>query len=170
MHPHKKENILFAVFGLIMAAVHFAQCVFRVKANNLFVQLGSSVDTAMKNEVWKKFSNDASYLQAAYLILGILFFVYIGYQLIYKKIGFGSVLLRTAVIYLVSLLVSVPFLLTSTQTRELWLPIVISLIFTCVQIAGSGIKRYILQKEQKKFPDLHDQKNEDPLNEKKDDR
>lgn len=163
MHPHKKENILFAVFGLIMAAVHFAQCVFRVKTNNLFVQLGSSVDAAMKNEAWKKFSNDASYLQAAYLILGILFFVYIGYQLIYKKIGFGSVLLRTAAVYLVSLLVSVPFLLTSTQTRELWLPIVISLIFTCVQIAGSGIKRYTLQKAQKNSPDLPDSENEDPV-------
>lgn len=163
MHPHKKENILFAVFGLIMAAVHFTQCVFRVKANNLFVELGSSVDAAMKNAAWKRLSDGASYLQAAYLILGILFFLYIGFRLIYKKIGFGSVLLRTAAVYLVSLLVSVPFLLTSTQTRELWLPIVISLIFTCVQIAGSGIKRYTLQKVQKNSPDLPDSENGDPV-------
>ena len=163
MRQHKKESILFAVFGLMMAAVHFTQCVFRVKANNLFVGLGSSVDTAMKNEAWKKFSNDASYLQAAYLILGILFFIYIGFRLIYKKIGFGSVLLRTAVVYLASLLVSVPFLLTSSQTRELWLPIVISLIFTCVQIAGSGIKRYSFQKLQKQSSDLPDAENEGPV-------
>ena len=53
MRQHKKESILFAVFGLMMAAVHFTQCVFRVKANNLIVGLGSSVDTSMKNEAWK---------------------------------------------------------------------------------------------------------------------
>nr|WP_319489396.1 hypothetical protein [uncultured Caproiciproducens sp.] len=163
MHQHKKENILFAIFGLIMAAVHFTQCVFRIKSHTLFVELGSSVDTAVKNATLKQLSNDAKCALAAYLILGILFFIYIGYLLIYRKIGFGSVLLRTAAVYLASLLVSVPFLLTASQTQELWMPIVISLIFTCVQIAGSGIKRYTFQKAQKKFPDFPDSKSEGPV-------
>lgn len=143
----KKHAIQFTVFGGIMAVIHLIQCVFRVKAHEMYLQFTASA-TAADNALWHQFGNYGRYTEFVYYAIGILFFVLIGYRLIYQKIRFRFALGATCAAYLVSVLVGVAFHFLTPSVSNLLLPVFISFFAAVLITVSAGLKRNQYQKTQ----------------------
>lgn len=143
----KKHVIQFAVFGGVMALIHLVQCIFRVKAHEVFLNLSASPSTA-NDSLLRQFENYGTITEVAYYTIGIIFIILIGYRLIYKKIRFRFALGATFAAYLVSALVGVIFRFQAQGVTNLMLPVLASFFFALLVVISAGVKRNQYQKIQ----------------------
>ena len=151
MNKNKFYTIMFSIFAVIMAVLHFILCNFKIRASQIFAQLNLSSNRTVDEQQWAKLINDSNTVGTVYYLLGIVFFIFIGYRLIYRKISFPYVLISTFVAYLVMLIPILSLFVTEKSVGELLVPISVSLGSTLFIIASAAIKRHQYEKLQKKF-------------------
>lgn len=151
MHKNKFYTIMFSIFGVIMAALYYILCNFRIRENQIFAQLALSADRTADEQQWATLFNYGKYVETAYYLLGIIFFIFISYRLIYRKITFPYVLICTFVVYLVTLIPILSLFVTEKSVGDLLIPVSVSLFFSLIIIVSAAIKRHQYEKLQKKI-------------------
>lgn len=145
----KKQVIPFVVFGIVMAAVHFVQCLFRVKTREVFLRL-TAAPTPVDNALWHQLSDYGRYTEIIYYTIGIAFMIFVGYRLIYGKVRFRFAIPATVIVYAISAVVGIVFHFQSKGVSNFFVPVFASFFFALFIFISSGIKRYQYQKIAKK--------------------
>ncbi len=141
----KKQTVQFAVFGIVMALIHFIQCLFRIKAHDVLLTLSAS-QSRTDSPLWVQFSNYGKYTEIAFYTIGIIFMIVIGYRLIYAKIRFRFALAATVASYLLPAAVGTVMHFQAKGVSNLMVPVFASFFFALLIIISAGVKRNQYQK------------------------
>ena len=147
MERRKRNVSLFVGFGALMAALHLAQCYFRVKAHQVFlILLSSSEPGASEEQSWIRFSNCGKGIEVAYYIVGALVILFFLHRWHTGKISLRDVLAGMSVIYLVTAGLVLPLVFGQKDVSNLLLPIFISFFFSCLFLLWACWKKHRIHK------------------------
>lgn len=143
----KKQTIQFAAFGAVIALIHLVQCVFRIKAREVFLRLASMTSPSeADHQLWIQFSNYGKYIEVIYYTICIIFMIIIGYRLIYGKLQFRFALAATVAAYVMPAVIGILFHYQVQGVSNFLTPVVASFLFALLIIISADVKRYQYKK------------------------
>ncbi len=127
----------FVLFGVVMFSVNIIQFSYRVYSRQVYLALLSlqkqSVKSPELDSLWKTIGYTATAVEIGYYLIGIAFFIWIGYQMVYSRIQIHQVFLYTFLMYAFSILIFLPLQINYLE-GNLLSPVFISFLLSFVQI------------------------------------